>query len=131
MDESDHRHRTTGRRRLPVQQRARHTVDAIIQATGELVSARRFDEVNTRLIAERAGVSIGSLYQYFPTYEAILLAWYEQVAMEAAQQIRLTTLAVMDRPLPEAIRTACGSLLRIYEIHWLPLVEMPRQVPRI
>ncbi|PTR12587.1 TetR family transcriptional regulator [Novosphingobium sp. GV055] len=116
---------------MPVQQRARHTVDAIIQATEELVSARRFDEVNTRTIAERAGVSIGSLYQYFPTYEAILLAWYERVAMEAAQQIRLTTLDVMDHPLPQAIRIACGELLRIYELHWLPLIEMPRQVPQV
>ena len=130
-ESGDHRRKAVKRRRLPVQQRARHTVDAIIQATEELVSTIRFDEVNTRLIAERAGVSIGSLYQYFPTYEAILLAWYERVAMEAAQQIRIATLNVMDSPLTEAIRFSVESLLRIYEKHWLPLIEMPRQVPQI
>lgn len=125
------RRKAIKRRRLPVQTRARHTVDMILQATEELASTRRFDEVNTRMIAERAGVSIGSLYQYFPTYEAILLTWYERVATEAAQQIRITTLDVMDRPLPEATRLSCAALLRIYDEHWLPLIEMPRQVPQV
>lgn len=130
-DLGDNARRTVKRRRLPMQQRARHTVDAIIQATAELVGAMPFDQVNTRLIAERAGVSIGSLYQYFPTYEAILLAWYEQVAQEAAQQIRIATLNMMDVPLTEAIRFSIEALLRIYERQWLPLIEMPRQVPQI
>jgi AcrR family transcriptional regulator len=116
------------RRRIPTQQRARHTVDAILQATQELAATHRFDEMNTRLIADRAGVSVGSLYQYFPTYEAILVSWYEKVSIVAAQQIRMTTLAVMNRPLAEAVRTSCTKLLEIYQEHWLPLIEMPRQV---
>lgn len=128
---SENRPKAIKRRRMPVQQRARHTVDAIIQATEELVSQRRFDEVNTRIIAERAGVSIGSLYQYFPTYESILLAWYERVASEAAHQIRIATLDMMDRPLDEAVPHSCAALLRLYEQHWIPLIEMPRQVPQI
>lgn len=114
-----------------MQQRSRHTVDAIIQATAELFAIHPFDMVNTRIIAERAGVSVGSLYQYFPTYEAILLAWYQRVATEAAQQIRITTLGVMNRSLPDAIRHSCTALLRIYDQHWLPLIELPRQVPQI
>jgi AcrR family transcriptional regulator len=130
-ESGEHRRKTITRRRLPVQQRARHTVDAIIQATAELVSTRRFDEVNTRMIAERAGVSIGSLYQYFPTYEAILLAWYEHIATDAARRIRIATVNVMDLPLRDAIRYSCKTLLGIYELHWLPLIEMPRQVPQI
>ena len=130
-ESSENRRKTVKRRRLPVQQRARHTVDAIIQATEELVSTRRFEDVNTRIIAERAGVSIGSLYQYFPTYEAILLAWYERVASEAAQLIRIATLDMMDRALDEAVPHSCAALLRLYEQHWIPLIEMPRHVPQI
>ena len=128
---SEHQRKAVQRRRLPMQQRARHTVDAILQATEELLATRRFEEVNTRLIAERAGVSIGSLYQYFPTYESILLTWYERVATEAAREIRIVTVSTMDRPLAEAIRLSCQNLLRLYELHWMALIEMPRQVPQI
>lgn len=119
------------RRRLPRQQRAQHTVEAIFEATERLVAAHGFDAVNTRLIADRAGVGIGSLYQYFPTYEAILLAWYERVSTAAAQQLRLATIEVMDRSLPEALRIAIRQLHDIYTTHRLVLIEMPLQVPRV
>jgi AcrR family transcriptional regulator len=119
------------RRRLPRQQRARHTVDAIFEATERLAAAHGFDALNTRLIAERAGVSIGSLYQYFPTCESVLLAWYERVSTEAAKQIRLSTIEVMDRSLPEALTIANRRLLDIYLANRLVLIDLPAQVSRI
>lgn len=125
------RRKTLQRRRLPTQQRARETVDAIFEATEMLVTAHGFNAVNTRMIAERAGVGIGSLYQYFPTYEAILLAWYERVSTTAAQQVRLSTIDAMDRQQGEAVLSAIGRLLDIYMEHRLPLIEMPRQIPQI
>ena len=66
-------------RKAPRQTRSRSTVDAIKQAARELVSAEGFSSssTSTTLIAERAGVSIGSLYQYFPTREAIFIALFE------------------------------------------------------
>lgn len=119
------------RRRQPRQQRARHTVEAILQATRELVDAKGFDAVTTRMIAKRAGVSIGSLYQYFPTYESILFAWYEHVSTKAAQHIRETTLDVMDLPLEDAVRIANTRLLETYAEHRLALLEMPQNVPQV
>ena len=61
-------------RRAPTQGRAQHTVAAIFEAAGLLAAERGEDALTTNLIAERAGVSIGTLYQYFPTRQAIVEA---------------------------------------------------------
>ena len=53
-------------RKAPRQKRSQNTMDVILQATGELICARDLDGFGTNQIADRAGVSIGSLYQYFP-----------------------------------------------------------------
>ncbi len=75
-------------------------------------------------------MSIGSLYQYFPTYQAILLAWYEDVAATAAQKMRVTTIDILDKPQTEAIRIAITGLLAILERHSLVLLRMPTEAPR-
>jgi AcrR family transcriptional regulator len=118
-------------RKQPQQKRARATVDNILQAAEELVRARGFSEVGTRQIAERAGVSIGSLYQYFPTYESILLAWYENVATAAARRLKLDTMEILDKDLETSIRYCINTLFKVYEDHTLELIRMPREVPEI
>lgn len=59
-------------RKKPRQARAAATVDAILQAATRILEDEGLAALNTNHIAERAGVSVGSLYQYFPTKEAIL-----------------------------------------------------------
>lgn len=118
-------------RKAPTQQRSRNTVDSILQATEELVRARGFGDVNTRAIAERAGISIGSLYQYFPTYEAILLAWYEDVAGRAARKVKVATVAILGKALDESLRYTIRQLLDAYEEQELVLIRMVREVPEI
>lgn len=71
-------------RRTPTQGRAQHTVAAIFEATGLLAAEGGDAQLTTNRIAERAGVSIGTLYQYFPTREAIVDAL---VAQERARVI--------------------------------------------
>lgn len=56
------------------QARARATEEAIIEAAARFLERDRLESMTTNKIAERAGVSIGSLYQYFPNKEAILAA---------------------------------------------------------
>ena len=60
-------------RKQPVQKRAEFTVQAIIDAARELLLKQGVDAVTTRQVAERAGVAIGTLYQYFPDRDAILM----------------------------------------------------------
>lgn len=58
-------------RKWPRQQRARMTVDAITEATIQVLRAKGADHLTTTDVAERAGVSVGSLYQYFPNKNAL------------------------------------------------------------
>ncbi len=65
-------------KRLPTQARSRALVDAIITATEEVLEQRGLDAMTTNRVAELAGVSIGSLYQYFPSKEALTAAVVER-----------------------------------------------------
>lgn len=61
-------------RKKPTQARAAATIDAIVEAAAQVLQKEGEDALTTGKIAERAGVSIGSIYQYFPNKDAILLA---------------------------------------------------------
>ncbi len=58
-------------RRQPVQARSRERVDRILDAAAQLLTEEGYDAVKTNHIARRAGVSIGSIYQFFPNKYAI------------------------------------------------------------
>lgn len=59
-------------RRKPRQSRSRATVDAILQATAQVLVRDGYQKATTNRIAERAGVSVGTLYQYFPNKDALV-----------------------------------------------------------
>jgi len=61
-------------RKIPTQPRAEMTVSALLEAAALVLESAGFEGFNTNEVARRAGVSVGSLYQYFPAKEAILLA---------------------------------------------------------
>lgn len=61
-------------RKLPRQARAHATVDAIVDACARLLATGSYDALTTNSISERAGVSIGTLYEYFPNRESIVAA---------------------------------------------------------
>ncbi|WP_052700994.1 TetR/AcrR family transcriptional regulator [Loktanella sp. S4079] len=76
-------------RKTAHQDRARLRVETILQSTKTLLNEHPSHQVNTRMIADHAGISIGSLYQYFPKKEAIFYELFRQW-LEA-------TLAELDR----------------------------------
>ncbi len=59
-------------RKRPLQARSQATVEAILEATTHILSQHGYEELSTNRVALRAGVSIGSLYQYFPSKEALV-----------------------------------------------------------
>ena len=61
-------------RKKPTQARAGATVDAIVEAAAQVLQKEGEEGLTTARVAARAGVSIGSIYQYFPNKDAILLA---------------------------------------------------------
>ena len=70
--------KTLNPRKLPTQGRAKVTVDAILQAATHILDKEGLEKANTNHIAEVAGVSVGSLYQYFPGKDAILSSIIER-----------------------------------------------------
>ncbi|ABD86366.1 TetR/AcrR family transcriptional regulator [Rhodopseudomonas palustris] len=71
-------------RKLPRQARSLATVGVILDATALLLVDEGYDKTTTNRIAERAGVSIGSLYQYFPNREAVVAAVAQRVEAETS-----------------------------------------------
>ncbi|GAA1330412.1 TetR/AcrR family transcriptional regulator [Saccharothrix algeriensis] len=65
---------TTPLRRQPVQQRSAKRVERMLEACASLIEEVGYDGVTTTLIAERAGVAVGSLYQFFPDKRAVVQA---------------------------------------------------------
>ena len=74
-------------RKKPRQARAEATVEAILEAATRILSDSHFAEFNTNRVAEVAGVSIGSLYQYFPSKEALTAALIERAQKSLADAI--------------------------------------------
>ncbi|CUI88149.1 Fatty acid metabolism regulator protein [Achromobacter xylosoxidans] len=65
-------------RKSPRQQRSQQTVDTILQATARVLAEHGYAGTNTNRIAETAGVSVGSLYQYFPNKNALIAALHDR-----------------------------------------------------
>jgi AcrR family transcriptional regulator len=66
------------KRRIPRQARAEETVAAIVEAAAQVLEATGLAAFTTNAVAERAGVSIGTLYQYFADKQALLRALAER-----------------------------------------------------
>jgi AcrR family transcriptional regulator len=65
-------------RKLPQQSRAEQTVATILEAAALVLETRGSEGLNTNLVAQRAGVSVGTLYQYFPNKDALIVALSER-----------------------------------------------------
>jgi AcrR family transcriptional regulator len=76
------------RRRQPTQRRAQETIEAILGAVIGLLKRSGGPAVTTNSIAETAGVSIGSVYQYFPNKQAIFIALHERHIHQVDQVLR-------------------------------------------
>jgi AcrR family transcriptional regulator len=69
-------------RKLPSQARSQQMVEAILEATARVLAERGYVGTNTNLVAERAGVSVGSVYQYFPNKDSLVTALHERHAAQ-------------------------------------------------
>ena len=85
-------------RRKPVQARSAGTVMLIFQAAAHLLQRDGIESFNTNQVANKAGISIGSLYQYFPNKEALLIAMAEFEMQQVAQDVRHTVQRCQSNP---------------------------------
>lgn len=88
-------------RKSPVQGRALATLEAILEATIQVLLADGIDRMTTTRVAERAGVSVGSMYQYFPNKQALLFALVERRLDEIVDALRQGVAELLGKPLRE------------------------------
>ncbi|WP_165349873.1 MULTISPECIES: TetR/AcrR family transcriptional regulator [unclassified Mesorhizobium] len=90
-------------RKFPRQERARATVEAIIQAAAQLLTDIGFEGLTTARVAERAGVSVGSLYQYFPNKQGLAAALVDHHAEKFSAAFSQTVEASGHGTLAETV----------------------------
>ena len=90
-------------RKTPTQSRSRVTVDAIFEATIQVLLKGGMQGLTTTRVAERAGVSVGTMYQYFPNKQALVYALNERYLDALAARIEATCDAQSGAPLAQMI----------------------------
>ncbi|MEZ4449373.1 MAG: TetR/AcrR family transcriptional regulator [Nannocystaceae bacterium] len=111
------------RRRSPVQGRSQATVEALVTATAQILVARGLEAATTNAIAARAGVSIGSLYQYFDGRDALLVELIRRhvEAMKAVvagglDQLEGAPLLSIVRPIIQGLIAAHRVAPRLHQV---------------
>jgi len=91
-------------RKTPVQARATVTVAAICEATIQVLLSQGAERLTTTRVADRAGVSVGTLYQYFPNKQSLLFAVLEDHLEKVAQAVEDACEQARQKPLTEMIK---------------------------
>lgn len=120
----------TNPRKLASQDRSRATVDALIEATARILVKEGFDKASTNRIAAKAGVSVGSLYQYFPSKEALVAAVIERHNQELMQVVRDTLAEVAGYPVEQAVRKLVAAALEAHRVDPKLHGVLAEQIPR-
>jgi len=121
-------------RNAPVQGRSKKRAKQIIDVTGELLEKVGFDDLNTILIAKEVGISIGSLYHYFPNKQAIMYA----MARQWLDEIELVLQAydswdVENMSLEDVVKKMLQANLKVYKRQkaLLTLVQAMAFIPEL
>ncbi len=104
-------------RKQPRQERAQSTVGAILQAAAQVFVQEGVERATTNRIAQVAGVSVGSLYQYFPSKEALVAAIIDQHRRKVIEQLSLVADNAAELPLEEAARAFIGLMIDVHTIN--------------
>jgi AcrR family transcriptional regulator len=121
----------TKARKSASQQRSRATVAALVEATARILVKEGFDKASTNRIAEVAGVSVGSLYQYFPSKEALVAAVIERHQQEIMQTVRGELADVMSQPLEQAVRKLVAIAVKAHRVNPRLHRVVAEQIPRV
>jgi AcrR family transcriptional regulator len=121
----------TNPRKYAAQERSRATVDALIEATARILVREGFDKASTNRIAEAAGVSVGSLYQYFPGKEALVAAVIDRHKRDIMQVVRDALAEVATAPMERAVRQLVAAAIQAHRIDPKLHRVLAEQIPRL
>lgn len=120
----------TAPRKHASQERSRATVDALVEATARLLVRVGFDKASTNRIAEEAGVSVGSLYQYYPGKEALVAAVIDRHNRDLMQVVRAALAGVASLPIENAVRKLVAVAIDAHRIDPRLHRVLAEQIPR-
>lgn len=126
-----YRHVKTTPRKRPRQSRSKETVESILGATARILVKHGFDGLTTNAVAEQAGVSIGSLYQYFPNKQALVAALIERRLDDKNARTHAALAQVAAAPFPVAVRTMIQLTIENYAAAPELSRVLIEQVPRV
>jgi AcrR family transcriptional regulator len=106
--------RSSIRRRKPSQARAKVTVDAMLDAAVKLLKRGGARSITTNRIADTAGVSIGSVYQYFPNKNALFVALHERHIGLVAEVIRRRMSECADSSLEYLVDSLVQAMVEVH-----------------
>ena len=118
----------------PVQSRAKKQRDKILKATSELLKTVGLDDLTTILVAKRVGVSVGTLYHYFPNKHAILYAlselWVEQISLAIAD---VESEKIDEMQLKPFVNLFINRFAQVYKDNYtlLPLIAVMGSTPEL
>ncbi len=122
------------RRRQPMQSRAQETVNAILDAVVRLLKRSGASAITTNSIAEAAGVSIGSVYQYFPNKRAIFIALHERHVEQVDRVLQRKIIESAGEPLNRMISHLMDGMIEVHasdpELASLLDSEVPHRADR-
>lgn len=106
-------------------------VDALIEATARILVREGFDKASTNRIAKLTGVSVGSLYQYFPSKEALVVAVIERHNQEIMQAVRSELAAIATEPLEQGVRQLVAVAVKAHRVNPTLHRVLAEQIPRV
>src|SRR5260370_1479146 len=121
----------TNPRKLASQGGSRFTVDALLEASARILVKEGYDRASTNRIAQLAGVSIGSLYQYFPSKEALVAAVIDRHTQQVSQLTRNALVKMAARPIEDAAREFVSVAIDAHRINPKLHGVLSEQIPRV
>ena len=100
-------------RKMPIQTRATVTVGAICEATIQVLLSHGADRLTTTRVAERAGVSVGTLYQYYPNKQSLLFAVFEDHMDKVSRAVETACANACYKPTSEMIRCVVEAFVDV------------------
>lgn len=113
-------------RKSPKQARARQTVETLLDTTAQILLEEGGERLTTNYLAEKAGYSIGTVYQYFPNRQAIVLALIERQRDKVARQVAVVLVRTAGRPAQERIGAILHVLHEAFTFHRNPARRLMR-----
>jgi AcrR family transcriptional regulator len=121
----------TNPRKTASQKRSCLTVDALLEATARILVRDGFDKASTNRVAEVAGVSIGSLYQYFPSKEALVAALIDRHNRQVMQAVQGELNKAANLPMEQAVRKLILVAVKAHRIEPKLHRVLAEQIPRV